>query len=385
MISVEQAWDHLIDHALPRASELISVREANGRQLAKPVKALISKPQVNQSSMDGYAVRLQDVCEPDATLNVVGEVRAGEAPSITLQKNEAVRIFTGASLPSGADHILIQETVSRDGDTITYDRADEQPRWVRQEGLDFSAGDILVDAGTRLDWRHIALISSANITHIEVFRAPHVAIITNGDELRPPGSNLEPHQTVDALGPALEALLKSCGCTVSHHGPLPDDTEAVRQALSAIDADFFVPVGGASVGDYDHMQDAFAALGFEPIFSKVAVRPGKPSWFSRRDNACVMGLPGNPVSALVCAQLFLKPLLTAQRPVLRRLPLEADLLAEGPREHFRRGTWTEIGVSSFPDQDSSRLGLLANADVLIRRIADAPAAKSGEFVEAILI
>lgn len=390
LISVSDALDALAQNALPMRAETIAIEKAHGRQLAEAVMARVSRPPTDMSAMDGYAVRLEDVSTAGARLSVIGEAPAGAPFEQTLGKGEAVRIFTGGEIPAGADHIVIQEDTSRSGDEITCHEAYDAPQFIRKTGRDFNEGDTLLEAGAILGAGELGLLAAGNIAEVNVRRRPRVGILANGNELKPPGSELKRGEIVNSNPVALAELVRSWGAEPVDLGIAEDSLDAISERIgSAGDIEIFLPVGGASVGDHDLMRPAFAAAGFEPVFEKIAVRPGKPTWFSTRVDTRVLGLPGNPASALVCAQLFLKPLITGQRHSLIKASLACDLEANGPREHYMRAfaAFTDDGrlsVDPAPDQDSSLIKPFVTSAALLRRLPNAPEKKRGELEDIIL-
>ena len=390
LISVADALDALAQNALPTRAETVAIEKAHGRQLAEAVTARVSRPPADMSAMDGYAVRLEDVREAGARLSVIGEAPAGAPFEQTVGKGEAVRIFTGGEIPTGADHIVIQEDTSRSGDEIICTDGYDAPQFIRKAGRDFHEGDTLLEAGTILGAGELGLLAAGNIAEVNVRRRPRVGILANGNELKPPGSELKRGEIVNSNPVALAELVRSWGAEPVDLGIAEDTLDAIsRRIESAEDIDIFLPVGGASVGDHDLMRPAFSAAGFEPVFEKIAVRPGKPTWFSTRGETRVLGLPGNPASALVCAQLFLKPLITGQRHSFIKASLACDLEENGPREHFMRAfaAFTDDGrlsVDPAPDQDSSLIKPFVTSAALLRRLPNAPEKKRGELEDIIL-
>lgn len=390
LISVADALDALAQNALPPRAETVAIEQAHGRQLAEAVTAHVSRPPADMSAMDGYAVRLEDVRKAGSRLSVIGEAPAGTPFEQTLGKGQAVRIFTGGEIPAGADHIVIQENSSRSGDEITCAEGYDAPQFIRKAGRDFHEGDTLLEAGAILGAGELGLLAAGNIAEVKVRRRPRVGILANGNELKPPGSELKRGEIVNSNPVALAELVRSWGAEPVDLGIAEDTLEAISERIeSAGSIDIFLPVGGASVGDHDLMRPAFAAAGFEPVFEKIAVRPGKPTWFSARGDTRILGLPGNPASALVCAQLFLKPLITCQRHSLIKARLACDLEANGPREHYMRAfaAFTDDGglsVDPAPDQDSSLIKPFVTSAALLRRLPNAPEKKRGELEDIIL-
>lgn len=373
-------------------TETVPLEQALGRLISAPVIAQRTHPPAAMSAMDGYAVRLDDVRQEGARLRVIGEAPAGHPYEGKLQAGETVRVFTGSVVPDGADHIVIQENVTRMDNQIQVHQAADQPRHIRDAGIDFNRGDELIASGTRLGPTHLSVIAASNNATISAVRRLTVGLLSNGDELRPPGAELGPGEIINSNPYTLTALVEAWGGEVVNLGIAGDRREDIIARIKARpDIDVFVPIGGASVGDHDHMKDAFAALGFETVFSKVAVRPGKPTWFSKRDSSVVLGLPGNPASALVCAHLFLAPLLGvswADRITTGRLT--ASVSKNGAREHFVRSQATlttngAISISPYANQDSSLLHPFLSCNALLRRIPGAPALGTGDPADVLLI
>jgi molybdopterin molybdotransferase len=372
----------------PVEAELIS---AHGRVLAADVKALRTQPPAPVSAMDGYAVRSSDVASVPARLSVIGQVAAGRPFERAIGPGEAARIFTGGVVPTGADAIIIQEHATRAGNEVTITRPASRGRHIRVEGLDFRAGDVLLARGHRLTTRDLGLAAAMNRATLPVHRQPKIALLATGDELVAPGSNPGPGQIVYSNGFALRAMMQGEGADVIDLGIAPDRLDetvaAVRRARAA-GADVLVTTGGASVGDYDLVQKAFAAEGMTLSFWKVAMRPGRPLMHGRIGEMHVLGLPGNPVSAFVCGLLFLIPLL---RTLAGRsdvsLPTESAVLgasqpANDERADFLRATLQRDGggqlvATPFPTQDSSMVGVLAKANCLVIRGPYAPPAEAG--------
>jgi molybdopterin molybdotransferase len=392
MISVDEALDLIRRHKRSQATQTLALDQCLGRTLAAPIIARTTRPPVAVSAMDGYAVRLADAANVGSALKVIGEAPAGAPYQGSVNSGEAVRIFTGGEVPSGADHIVIQENVTRDANTITCLEPSPQRRFVRAAGMDFKQGDTLVEAGTKIGPMQLSIAAAANLAELEVSKRPRVGILANGNELKSPGSDLQRGEIINSNPIALAALIERWGGEAIDLGIAADSVASI-QAFAQADSniDIYVPVGGASVGDHDHMRAAFSGLGFEPIFQKVAVKPGKPTWFSQNGDKRVIGLPGNPASALVCAHLFLAPLLSdTAHEACMRAALAAPLPPNGPREQFLRAAATfspegQLLVVAAPNQDSSLLRPFLSCNALIRRRPKAAAAVLGEPVEVRLI
>lgn len=391
MITVADAQRLLREHGAARLThaQTLPLESAAGLRLAEPVTARVFQPPADVSAMDGYAVRFADMAE-GATLKIIDQSRAGEPFIGAIRPGEAVRIFTGAFTPEGCDHILIQEDATRDGDHVTVAAPQPKPSSVRRKGRDFSAGDTLVPAGLELSPGAVALSAAGNVSHVVVRRAPRVGVLANGDELVPPGSEIAPGQIVDSIAPALIELVRGWGCEPVRLGVSRDDIADVRARIEQ-DVDVVASIGGASVGDFDVVRTAFAEAGFNPVFEKVKVKPGKPTWFSARADRLALGLPGNPAAAMVTAQLFLRPLLDAMTgAALNNTPLASAqvtraLPATEGREEYLRAVLVigENGAASLTpaeDQDSSLLSPFLRANALIRRPAGADACNPGDLV-----
>ena len=375
-------------------SEKVAVGKASGRTLAAPVIATHDQPPAPMSAMDGFAVRSADVAA-GAVLRLIGEAPAGAPFAGSIGPGECVAIATGGVVPEGADRVIMQENATRDGGRVTIDDPSGPP-FVRPKGMDFAAGQELLDAGALLTAAATGLAAASGSATVTVARRPRVAIIASGDELREPGEPLGPGAAYNSAAFALAALVEAWGGEAVRVATLPDELDPSIAALRAIDrVDVYLPIGGASVGKRDILRPAFEALGAAPVFSRIAVIPGKPSWHARLpDGRAVLGLPGNPSSAFVCAHLLLRPLLaalTGQDPALPliRAQLGAPLPANGPREAWLRAALTiEDGaatVTADPRQDSGLQTPLAAANALLRRAAYALAASPGEMVDLMRI
>jgi molybdopterin molybdotransferase len=389
LISVAEALDHVLAHAAPLAPETVPLDDACGRVLAADLQALRTQPPADMSAMDGYAVRAADVANVPAPLRIIGEVAAGRPFTATVGAGEAARIFTGGVVPGGADAIVIQENTERAGDTVTVSKPVSKGRHIRRQGLDFRRGDVLFRRGHRLTARDLALVAGMNHPLVTVYRRPTVALFATGDELMPPGPEPGPGQIVYSNGFALAALARQEGAAVVDLGLVKDELDATIASVRAARAgaaDILVTTGGASVGEYDLVHKAFAAEGMSLSFWKVAMRPGRPLMHGRLGGMAVLGLPGNPVSAYVCAFLFLVPLIRRMSggsdlvmPTESAL-LGSDLPANDERADYLRATLQggEGPIATpFPIQDSSMMASLAKADCLVIREPYAPAAAAG--------
>jgi molybdopterin molybdotransferase len=395
MISVEEARRRLLAPLRPLGAEQVAVSEAVGRVLAEDVEARRTQPPWDVSAMDGYAVRAADVAAAPARLRVVGSVPAGQAYAGTVGRGEAVRIFTGAPLPKGADAIVIQEDTERAGDSVVVREAAPPGNYVRPAGLDFRAGEVGLRAGHRLSARDVGLAAAMNRPWLMVHRKPRIAILPTGDEVVMPGDPVGPNQIVSSNGLALAALVGQCGGIAMQLPIAPDNADALQRiAAAATGADFLVTTGGASVGEHDLVREALGASGLALDFWKIAMRPGKPLMVGRYRDTPMMGLPGNPVSSLVCGLLFLKPAierltgiaLAEPPPIKARLavPLPAnDRRQDYLRATLSRGADGGLEARPFDKQDSSMMSLLARSDCLVVRPPNAPGAQAGDSVEII--
>jgi len=393
MISVAEARQRITSALRPLAAEQVSLSEAHGRVLAQDVASRVTQPPQAVSAMDGYAVRAADVAQVPATLSVVGSAPAGSSYPGTVGAGQAVRIFTGAPLPDGSDTIVIQENTQRPDDgTVVVEESAATGTYVRPAGLDFAAGDVLLPAGRTLGARDVGLAAAMNVPWLMVRRRPRVAILSTGDEVVMPGDPIGPDQIVSSNGLALASAVRAFGGTPALLGIAPDDSGALQtMAAGAKGADMLVTTGGASVGDHDLIKDALGETGLKLEFFKIAMRPGKPLIFGDFNGTPMLGLPGNPVSSLVCAIMFLQPALAVMLGLdatdvpLQTARLGGALPANDRREDYLRARLAtdDDGVpvaTAFDRQDSSMMATLTAADCLIVRPPHAPAAAAGERV-----
>ena len=388
MISFDEAVSLVLDAARPTVSEPVAIAKASGRVLAEPVVAMIDSPPADCSAMDGYAVRDSDV---PGRLRIIGESFAGAGHEGSLEPNTAIRIFTGAPVPDGADRVVVQEVVERDGDMAVITEALGKARHIRRRGSDFHVGDLLLPAGRRLDPRALVAAAGADLAEVEVWRRPSVTVLGTGDELAPPGEARHRAGTIpESVSFGVAALVEQYGALSLGTCRLADDLPAMGKAAGrALDqSDLVVVTGGASVGEKDFAKAMFERHGLRLIFAKVAIKPGKPVWLGEAGGKLVMGLPGNPTSAMVTARLLLAPLiagLCGSRGALnwRRIRLAAALPACGDRETFHRARLEEAGAALVSNPDSSAQKALAEADLLIRSRPNDPAREAGEEIEAI--
>lgn len=391
MISFDEAAALVLKTAKPLGAESVPVATAAGRVLAAPVIAVCDSPRTAVSAMDGYAISGAAVV--GRRLTVIGESFPGSGFEGAVGVDDAVRIFTGAPLPEGADRVVMQENIRREGDVAEIVDAGSGATHVRAQSSDFHAGDELLPAGRRLDFRAMVAAGGTDLAEVDVVCRPGVLVLGTGDELYEPGSAHLTHYGIpESVSFGVEALTAAWGGEPLGRIRLADDLPALkraaREALEA--ADVVVVTGGASVGERDFARAMFADCGLDLIFSKVEMKPGKPVWLGRAMERLVLGLPGNPTSAMVTARLFLAPLLAGLAGLeptaalaWRKVRLAAPLPATGDRETFHRARATAEGALPAADQDSGSQKTLAEADLLIRRRAGAPAAGAGETVEVL--
>ncbi len=393
LMPVEDARARIVSKVAPLSAEAVLLADARGRVLARPVKARRNQPPFDSSAMDGYAVQAGDLAATPVSLKVIGISAAGHRYRGKLRSGEAVRIFTGAPVPKGADAVVIQENVAQQAKPyVSVQHSVTAGQNIRGAGLDFKRGDVLLPPGTLLNARDIQLAAAANADVLKVRRKPKVVIFGTGDELVVPGGMPTADQIVSSNGHALAAMAERFGAEALHLGIVKDRLKATERAIArAKGADILVTTGGASVGDHDYVQEALVNSGVKIDFWKIAMRPGKPFMYGRKDDMHVLGLPGNPVSALVCARLFLKPLLDALLglPVsddLEEAVLGAAMKANDTRQDYVRATLERGGAgrlsaTPFGRQDSSMQRTFRESDALIVRPPHAPAANPGDVVK----
>jgi molybdopterin molybdotransferase len=391
MISVAEAEARIVAAFRATNAETVSIADAADRVLAADAIAKFDQPPASVSSMDGYAVRAADAATVPVTLRLTGSSPAGHPFAGSVKAGEAVRIFTGGVVPEGADAIVIQENTEASGDRVTITSPAKYGQHIRKAGLDFAKGNALANAGRRLTARDVSLLAAGDVAQLSVRRKPVIAFVATGDELSRPGEPRKSGGIVAASGYGLAAMIARWGGLPCDLGILPDTVEAISSITELTkDADLIVTLGGASVGDYDLVQRALGPKGFALDFWKIAMRPGKPLIFGKLGAVPLLGLPGNPVSSLVCAMLFLKPAITAMLGIkkeseLRTARLLRDLPANDQRQDYLRAHTEirdgELWIGAFEIQDSSMLSILARSDALIVRAPNAPAAAAGEHVE----
>lgn len=377
----------VVDVARPIGTETIALSDAGGRVLALPVNAAITSPRASVSAMDGYAVRNADAAAIPARLKLLGAAFAGEPFAGGIRAGEAVRIFTGAHLPAGADRVIMQENCHVDGDSVVVDQP-FGPGWhVRQAGSDFRSGEELLAPGTLLGPRQMVVAAAGDISEVTVHTRPRLSVVTTGDELAAPGSARANSASIpDSLSLGIGALAREWGAEVSLAGRVRDSLDELASRARSLcrDNDVVVLTGGASVGERDFARQMFGELGLEILFSKVAMKPGKPVWLGRVGSTLVLGLPGNPTAAMVTGRLFLAPLLAglcgrqaATACQWQERPLATAIAGGGERETFLRARLVDGAAEVLPEQDSAAQLALAQADLLIRRPAFAEPAAAG--------
>ncbi len=391
MISLAEAQAILARDLSPLPPRRVGLDKAAGEYLAKPVTAALTQPPFAASAMDGYAVRSADLTGNTVALALIGEAAAGHAFAGQVGPGEAVRISTGAVLPDGADQVVIQENTQRLDDQVSTDQPAQPGQHIRRAGQDFRAGQTLLDTGHRLTAEAVSLIAAAGHDRVDVTARPRVGVLASGDELVEPGQTPAPGQIINSITSGLMALIRQWGGDPVYLGIARDDEADIRARLGAApELDLIVPVGGASVGEHDHMRRIITQGGGDIRFAKIAVRPGKPTWFARRPDGKppLIGLPGNPVSALVMARLVLHPALQALRgedaqTALIRAQLGSEMAPNGDRETYVRAVWDrQTGIATaLPRQDSAILTTLVTAHALIRRPVGAKAAEAGDEVD----
>ncbi len=396
LLSVEEARARMLAQARPLPTQDVPVGvEALDLVLAQTVTATRDQPPFPAAAMDGYAVAAGGLTDSPQTLKVIGESAAGRGFGGAVGESEAVRIFTGAPVPSGAAWVVPQENARRDADRVEIAPRDQSSAYIRAQGVDFRSGQILLSAGSRLDPWRIGLAAAAGLGLVSVHRRPRVAVLSTGEELAAAGGPVGPDEIYDSGSPALSALITKWGAVAIRLAPAGDKADDIAHALRDVAADLVVTIGGASVGDHDLVKPAMGLLGLELKVESVAVRPGKPTWFGLLgDGRLVLGLPGNPASALVCAELFLKPLLDAMQgveapePRLIHARTTQALPANGGREHWMRASLSygpdgALLATPLKDQDSSLLTVYSAADALLRRSVNASGAAPGDVVQAL--
>lgn len=393
MIGFDEAAALAAGAGRPGARERVPLAAAAGRVLAEAVIAQVASPRIGVSAMDGYALRDADLAAFPARLEVAGESFAGRGFADPVPAGNCVRVFTGAPVPAGVDRVVIQENVLREASVAVIVEPPGSARFIRWQGSDFGLGEELVPAGRRLDPRALMAAAAADVADVVVHQQPRVWILGTGDELVPPGAAAgRAGKIPESVSFGVAALAAEWGAVIAQRSCVGDDLacleRAAAEAVSAVD--LVVVTGGASVGEKDFAKAMFAPLGLELVFSKVAIKPGKPVWLGRAGGTLVLGLPGNPTSAMATARLLLAPMLCAmsgrdpgEALRWRRAPLAGPLPACGARETFHRARWASRAVAPLANQDSGAQKGLAAADVLVRQRPGSPALAAGDAVEVL--
>ncbi len=401
LLTVDDALARILASAEPSTSKTVSLSDAYGRVLSQDLVAKRTQPPFSASAMDGYAVRASDISNAPSRLKLIGESAAGHGYRGKVSKGETIRIFTGAPVPEGADTIAIQENVSADDDGafVVIQQSEPEGRFVRPAGLDFREGDIGLQSNTRIGSAEVSLAASMNYAEVPVRQKPRVAIISSGDELVSPGGELDQDQIVSSNSFGVLGIVESAGGNPIDLGIARDTLVALDdKILQAQDCDVVITLGGASVGDHDLVQQALKNAGVQLNFWSLAMKPGKPVMFGTLKRAgrtqIYLGLPGNPVSSLVCAIVFVAPLIRKMLGLatdldLQQAVLACDMPASGPRQEYMRASADkqngQLNVSPFANQDSSILSNLVKADCLVIRPANATAAAKGERCEILML
>jgi len=398
LLPVTAALAQLLDGAAPKTAERVPLHGAAGRVLAEPLKALRTQPPFNASAMDGYAVQAADTNDASKTLKIIGEAPAGKQFSGRVGAGQAVRIFTGAPVPEGADAVLIQENAQAGEGSVRAVEPVASGRNIRRRGLDFNEGDVLLAKGRVLDPAALALAASANHPRLPVVAKPIVAIIATGDELLLPGSAPGPDQIISSNAYGVAPICAEAGAEVIDLGIARDSIDAITKLVSnalEVKADIIVTLGGASVGDHDLVHQALTQAGMSLAFWKIAMRPGKPLMFGRLGAARCIGLPGNPVASLLCTQLFIRPLVRRlagypdEHAALQDAVLCLDMAENDLRQDYVRARVDTVDgrllATPFPSQDSSMLRVLADSNAAIVRPPFDAARKAGDACQVMML
>ncbi len=393
LISVDKALAIIKNETPKLVIETIDLKNADGRILAEDLHAQTTLPPLSASAMDGYAVKLSNDYKVGTKLEIIGVSPAGQPFEAEVKTGQAVRIYTGGAVPKGADHVIMQENVTAKGSVLTLTEPISPASHIRKAGIDFKRNDLIIQKGRMLDSYSLALTASANIDRIKVYKRPKIALIANGDELVLLGSKLKQGQIINSNSFGLAPLLRASGAQIIDCGISKDEPEAIKaQIKQAMQADILVPIGGASVGDRDFMRMVFTELGYKKLFEKVAIKPGKPVWFGSFDNnKFVLGLPGNPASAIVTAHIFLIPLIA----LLSGHNIKNKAINARTKQELKPTSWRteyiraianidnngQICVKPYPIQDSSLLTPFISANCYLVRAPESPAAKIGDIVQ----
>jgi molybdopterin molybdotransferase len=374
VITEEQALARIIENVVPLRARTVPLIQAREKFAATDVAAGVALPRFDNSAMDGYAV-VAAACREGKPQRLIGEQPAGADRALRIEPGEAIRVFTGAPIPSGADGVVMQEDVRADGSQIFVNTDVQTGEFIRRRGCDLSEGQKIVEAGTRLRAQQLALLASQGLAEIEVGGEVRVAIVSTGDELVAPGSSLSAGQIFDSNSVLLQALVEKCGATVARVRHCPDDAASIERAFrEALQFEALIVLGGVSVGARDLVKPALNAIGAQTDLWRVSVKPGKPFLFGRAGQCAIFGLPGNPVSAFVTFLLFVRPALLRMmgaRDDQLRLPqtnaiLAGELSNDGDRPHYVRGQLVDGAFTQIGRQESHALYGLSRANALVR-------------------
>ena len=390
LVPVAEVQAAIVSGVEPLDAETVSIFKAAGRILAEDLRAKLTQPPFAASAMDGYAVRAVDIASIPACLKVIGRSAAGHGFNGEVGAGEAVRIFTGAPVPAGADTIVIQENTKAAGDgTVEILEPSSLGEYVRPQGYDFSEGEILLAAGIELQSRQLMLAAAMNHATVPVRRKPIVAVLANGDELVQPGQLPAADQIISSIPAGMKAAIAAWGGAPLLLDLARDSKESLAACVrDGQKADVLLTIGGASVGEHDLVRGTLEDMGARFEVLRVAMRPGKPVMFGFLGSQRILSMPGNPASAVICARVFLKPLLDRflgrqrsdePRTVRLAVPVEAN----GEREHYMRAQLSGVGVAPIGVQDSSLMNAFAKADCLLMRPARGPALPAGSLVPVI--
>lgn len=391
MISVDEAIKSILSDLPTTSTETISIFNAVGRVLAQKVISKINQPPFSSSAMDGYAIP-DKMPQVGSNYKVIGGVSAGTTFNKSIGKDETVRIFTGAPIPKGTEKVIIQENIKRSGETVKIISNDNSNNYIRPQGCDYQSGTS-IEPNSILDAPTLALIASMNISDVTVYKKPTVAIITTGNELIMPGEKLKKGKIVSSNSIGVSASLMLNGANTKILPIAKDDPESLKYIINiSLASDFIVTIGGASVGEYDIVKDVLLELGLKIKFSKVSMRPGKPLFSGKLGSSTVIGLPGNPVSALICTEIFIVPAikkflkLNETNHHNRFAELSHNLPKNGPRTHYMRAKLDEVSnvVKVDANQDSSLLSILAKSNALVIREPNAKEIQKGKLIPIML-
>ena len=390
MLTTQEALSKLFELVSPLESELISIENANGRVLIQDCKAKISQPSFSSSAMDGYAINSDDL-HSDSELIVIGESAAGHPLEKPITKDQAVRIFTGAVVPEGANKVVMQEEVTRIGNTIRFNQNIDSSNYIRSEGSDFQKGFIF-KCPKKITPYDIMLLASMGFNKIKVTRKPLISVISTGDELVVPGTKLQKGQIICSNSYGIKAILEENGAIVNILPIAKDKINSLETAFQLSEgSDLVITTGGASVGDHDLVQQAVGKIGIKTIFYKVAMRPGKPLMAGKSGRFTFVGLPGNPVSSMVCSHVFLKPMLNKmlglkyERLKRFKAALTHKLEKNGPREHYMRAMVEDGKATVQNNQDSASSSILQRSNALVVRLPNDKMKHVNELVEIIML